>query len=147
MMQTYRLCLFNSSPFWLDHLPLLLHVKAGHLFSIIQTPPDLPPDHPSSLTSYGRASIVQLPLSASVLTSVFRIQSVPCADVQHAMRLIEFQTRRGGKVVLAALAAPQSEFEHEGGFWGVCLEFSILCPCLYLRLYGFIFLPKSELIF
>lgn len=31
----------------------------------------------------------------------------------HALRLIEFQTRRGGRVMLASLLPPASEFEHE----------------------------------
>jgi len=31
----------------------------------------------------------------------------------HALRLIEFQARRGGRVMLAALAPPQSDFEHD----------------------------------
>lgn len=32
---------------------------------------------------------------------------------EHAVRLMEFQTRRGGKVVLASLLPPSTEFEHD----------------------------------
>jgi len=34
------------------------------------------------------------------------------SEREHAKRLMEFQTRRGGRVVLASLLAPQTEFEH-----------------------------------
>ncbi len=41
---------------------------------------------------------------------------VVCVCLQHALRLMEFQTRRGGRVVLAALMPPMAEFENEGTY-------------------------------